>query len=492
MHPRAADEGSSSGGPPERSFVSEKSSSLTEFDKAKMSRKLSRMHSIVDTPSLVKAYNDEPEKTKQQILAEWIYRYREIQDKSQISDAIRELAELTKIKPRADQDLSLLRFIFGEIRDRLKPRGYPEKNVGKALYEALLWTHPDHFLNESLTKMTQNVLSSLSSSPQMYNTIFEDYEATFLSLRQAIVRLRDLSHAEVSWTDWQALRKTVKEKRQTLMSSFKYYPVSFHFNIIEQGIECLDVTDLPFVAQLLNCASCDSCSLMKLVRGSSSSNAHGDASFSRRGMGANSAQWYQLYCELEDARLKTLRNKTDAVKFLRKYDELKKRQETIVKGESRTALRFGIIHELCQLSLHGTDDVRQETTMKLLELSSTDVRNNDWINERVIFEALLEAVYRVHKKGNLRRETAEALREMTKMESPLQQEVVVEWLGSVTVEDKLRMQDDEMTATWQRNLLFNAIARQVGYIPFAVIRKNIEGLKKAYTSDSFTTVRADE
>ena len=494
MQARAVDEGPSSRGPPaeRRDVVPARSSSLTEFEKAKKLRLLSRKHKTMDTPSLVKAYNDETGKTEQQLLAAWIHRYGELENKDHISDAIRELAELTKMNPRTDQDYILHKFIYNEIRNRLKQNRYPDRNVGKALHEALLWTHSDHFLNESLPKLTQNILSTLSASPQMYNAVFEDYEATFLALRQSIVRLRERSSSTLSWTAWQALRRTIREKRQTLKNSLKYYPVSFHFSLIEQGIESLDVIDRPFVAQLLQCAGCSSCSLTRLLRGSSASNSHRDASSMRRGTSAKSSQWYHLYCKLEEARLKTLRSGTDAKMFLPDYEELMDSQGAMEEGESRTALRFGIIHELCQLSLHGTDRVRSEMTEKLLELSKREVEvGHDWIKERVIFEALLEAVYRVHKKGNLRNETEKALRDLTAINSPLQEEVRVEWLGSATVEDKIRMQADEMTATWQRSL-FGEIARQVGYIPFAVIRKNIEGLKDAYKTHSFTTVRADD
>ena len=65
----------------------------------------------MDTPSLVKAYNDETGKTEQQLLTAWIHRYGELENKDHISDAIRELAELTKMNPRTNQDYILHKLI---------------------------------------------------------------------------------------------------------------------------------------------------------------------------------------------------------------------------------------------------------------------------------------------------------------------------------------------------------------------------------------------
>ena len=475
---------------------------VPEMDDPKLLRALARKHNIENTKSLVAAYNVTTDRNERGVLLRWLRQYNRRDEKISRPETLFEYAELAKIVPRTRQDKDLLRSFVSVLHSR--PSLYKDKfldeSIAKALFSALAWVEFSVYNDPAqFVVLATDIVSSLSSRPRLTRKNFSQYEATFLALHQTFFLMHTIGRGSLIESEKEDLRRAVVRKKEEMQHSLKHYPVRFNFELIQQAVERLEIEDAPsrftkakrYAVSGLYGGLHVFHFLRKLVDVDIDPAAVEDAYRRCRkaiaNAGVSERQWYDLLQVLTAARLHALKAEAKIELFIEAYAVVMEGQSKMGQENARKTLRYGIIQEIKILANQGScASVRKEAITKLIELATEAVLEN-WICDSDLLIALLDAVHEVHMMREDEPRTAEALRKMNRCCQEHARETLTVWLDGDTMEDKLLKKRQEETNK-ECEKVFISIGRDVGYIPLATIRANVEDLKQTYLHDNFAKV----
>ena len=476
---------------------------LRERDEPKLLRALSIQHDIKRTAELVTTYNRTDDVDERNVLYKWLESFSTNKERCLRPGAILQYAQLAKIKTRSDRDTDLVKTMLSDLCSKIPNDRFAEKNVSLALYRALMWI--DSSVADDVSTMVslgEKLLASLCPTLELYAETFEEFEGTFLALPLIIHHIQKVAPYRLCWYEKKELRTAANKKRQVLKDSFTYYPARFHYDLLEQSIKRLNARQhVPFSVRMMECPILNCCSAVQTYnsfRSSSSAYTYRVVTLEdtieeireiAKAPRIREDQWYVLLQALTAAKLQTVKDETKMELFLKVLEALMESQQKMRGREGVKKLRFGTVHELCQLLTYGSEEVQKKAEEELLSLADKRASEENWFRDVDIFDAVIRAVHQVHIRGGMQStETASLLRTLSKTPSTLHRKAFLTWLGSGCLEDKLNMLPESERRVADREELSAEIGEKIGYIPLEEVHRNIDDLKQKYKDMSFSMV----
>ena len=503
MESQASTEEPTAEGPPateNESRLRQSYSGVEELNDPKLLRAVAKKYRIESTKSLVASYNATTDRDERGVLLYWLRRYDEQKDDCLNPKHVHEFAELARIMPYSMQDKELLKNLIRAFGSRLRQREFLEENLAVALYRALMHVDSSAFDGVAdLVVVARKLLNSLCPEPKLSRETFSEHEATFFALQQTFFLLNEKSHGNISEEEKQEFRRAIAKKQNEMELSCKYYPVNFSFKALRQEVERLDLKGPSSpLAQAMRCATlalCGTLHVFHCVRNLASFDIDPseivDSNRSLRemiaGLGVSKRPWFDLFRNLMMARLDASKDVTSLELFESCYNAAMEYQRKMRKGEDLKALRFGIIQELGVLAKKGSVEItREEAIKKLLQLATKEAVDERWIDDADVLLAFLDVIHKIHKTNQGDERPKETIQLLHLSCEGRVNEVLAEWLGGRSLEDKLRVRGPQRPVLVRKEL-FVAIGRDVGYIPLSVMDANKEQLRKRYMHDDFAT-----
>ena len=506
MQTRASDEGPSAGGPSAsgsggRSRLQD--SNFQERDASKFLRGLAKKHDIVSTTSLVAAYNATRDRNERNTLLGWLRKYVRKSDECLKPEFVLEYAELAKVVPVFEQDADVLRKLVYDLSSLIRPGEFLNEDVAKALFSALTWTDSAVYNDTAqLTDLGLDLLLSLSSKPRLTKQNFLKYEANFLCIHQVLFLLQSIGRGHLLEEEKKEFRREIAKKKEEMERSSMYYPVSFHFELIQQAVERLETRNAPSI--LTRVGRCLTFGLYlgmhailifgKLARCDIDCTSIEDAYRKGRAAIANAGvlerEWYDILQILTAARLRAHKEEQKCELLVLAYDTAMEGQHKAIRKNEQKALRCGIIHEMRLLAQEkdSSQDGRKEATTKLLELTTNQAISDNWIRDADILIEILDALHMVHSLCEQNQEIAEAIRKIQRSCDERAKRTFTAWLDGNTLEEKLRMQRQEVMNEEHEDM-FTKISADIQLLRPSIIPSNIEDLKRTYLNN-FAAVSA--
>ncbi len=500
MQARAPDEGPSHTGTPASGNVRRptvEATSVKERHDPKLLLAVAKKHDIDSTEKLVAAYNSTANGDERAVMLGWLRKYNERSAECLGPNAVLEYSELSKVTFRSTHDDGILGNVFRTLCSSICEGKALEPNVAVALCNALVHIDPDAYGGvPELVELAMKLVASLSPRPKLARKNFARQESTFLALHQTFFLLIKSNQNDISEKEKQALRRSIAEKEKELELSCEYYPVNFHFKALRQAVERVEVKDPSFhVSQAMWCGLCGLLHVLHCLRNLTNCDIDPTAIMDAfRGLqretvafGVSKRPWFNTFRTLMATRLEASKDEMKLTAFASECGTAMESPKKI-KGDDLKALRFGILQEMRQLaSQTSSENVRKETTTKLLTLTTSRANFEEWYDDADVFTAFLDALHEIHTMSGDNQETAEAFRRMQQSCEGRARSALGAWLGGDAMEDKLEMRHRQETYA-ECNELFVRIGRDVGYVPLKSIRSNIRDLKEKYKHDNFAKV----
>ncbi len=474
---------------------------VEERHNPKLLRAVARKHEIQSTKSLVVAYNKATDVEERAVLFEWLKKYDERSEEWLRQKAVLEYAELAKIIPRSTQDKDLLKNLVVALCSCLRQGEFLDENSGLALCRALVHVDPSVYGGvEQLVLMANKLLNSLSTEPTLSIRNFREYEATFVSLHLIFFLLNKTRPYGIYEIQKQKFRRTIAEKEKAMELSCKYYPVSFHFKVLLQAVERLELRDAPsYLAQAMRHVSCGLWAFLHLLHfarnpaeGDTNPVAVEDVHMRRQIVIANSGvskkPWFDPLQNLMASMLDAAKNEERARLFYSNYNTTFEHQRKMKNKEDLKALRFGIICQLSMLATEGaSENTCKEAAEKLADLAARETSPEGWTKDVDMFIAFLDGIHKLHSTGQRSEKTEKGFQVLHQFGKGFAKEVLAEWLDGESMENKFRIRSQRWLKV-EHNDLCIIVGREVGYIPLAVMKLKEEELKKRYLCNDFATV----
>ena len=467
-------------------------------------RAVAKKRNIVSTKSLVTAYNTTTDANERAVLRDWLRKYGERRNECLKPKAVLEYAELAKVANVSEQDAEGLKELIRGLGSQVLPGEFLDEEYAKALLSALTWVDAGvHDDIAQLTDLAFDLLRSLSSRPRLTEQNFHKYEATFLCINQVFILLQSIGRGHLLEQEKKEFRQVIVQKREEMERSIAYYPVAFHFELIQQAVERLEIEDAPsrltktkrYAASGLYGGMHVLHFLRKLAGGDVDPASMEDAYRRGRAAIANAGvwerEWYDILQLLTAARLGTLKEENKCELLALAYDAAMEGQRKTTTVNHQKALRFGIVQEMRLLTSDrdSSYDGRKMATDKLIEMATDQGISENWIHDADILTAILDALHLVYLTGEEKQETAETLHKIQQSCDERAIGTLTVWLDGNTIEEKLQMQRQKHTGN-EHGDLFAATGAAVGYLHPSTIRSNVEDLKRTYLHDNFATVSA--
>ena len=465
-------------------------------------RALMRQKSVDSTTSLVQAYNGSLTGEVNRLLQQCLRIYSEKKEQCAHSDVVMEYAELCKIRPRTEDDKKLLREVISVLNGRIPDGDFAGENVAEALYRALLWT-PPAVLQENLTELTalaDKLTASLHPTPRLTEANLLKHEATFMALHQVFVLMQSIARGRVSMDEKKRFQSRLRQKCASMRDSCTYYPVQYHFKLIEQSIQRLKLNEeISFAQNVYQCLYIFTCGFLYTFN-IASRLMHFDVDPERlmelpgklkelvADVDAAERQWYDLVLALCVAGRKTVEDSQKLEIFEDSYKAVEESVWKMRRNADGKALLFGLMQELRRLTLAaGSSEVRTSGSSKLFALVDA-VSQGSWVRDKQIVEALLCCLHAVHSRGNDAAATMRSSQQLIDaVKSETVKKAVKQWMGDKQLDEKLR--EPVHASSEPTGVLFTAIGRVFNHIPLQEARANVELLTSRYRSDEFATVR---
>ena len=349
--------------------------------------------------------------------------------------------------------------------------------------------------------VAMKLLGCLCERPRLTRENFAEHEATFLALRQTFFQLHETYRNGIPEKEKQQLRTAVANKKRLLELSCDYYPVSFHFEVLRQAVERLELKDAS--TQFAQARLCMGYGLVmflyvlhifrNLVRCDINPEdykiAYNNALEAVDIMDTRRREWYDSLRDVMVAREKTLGEEPSFEPFENACNAAIQKQRELGQKSDQKALRYGVIQEIKLLATwSSSDDVRKAATKKLVELTKgRNTLEGWWFDDADLLHAFLDSACEIYATGESNQEIIEAIQEIERSCKSTGIEALNAWLGGATIKNKLRERRRRETKREGEDLFVKS-GRDVGYVPLSTIRSNIEDLKEAYKHDEFAKV----
>ena len=503
MQSPASDVGPSDGGPSTptvRRQLARFPSTVGETDKPRLLRAAVKRNNINDLKALLTTYNATTVAGERAVLFEWIRSFCEHAAENLTAENVLDYSEMTKIIVRFEEEKDVLKKLVTDTCSTLSQGEFLGKNYATALCRSLIYVRPAVYGGGAqLAVVATKLLDSLCGRPKLTRDNFAEYEPTFLALRQTFFQLHESYQNRTHEKEKQELRMAIAEKERLLELSCDYYPVRFHFKVLRQAVERLEVEDAPVHLVQAKYIECGlwmflyACHIFRnLVRcdvnPESLMAAYKNAREAFDTMGVKRREWYDLLREVMVARDWALGGEAKFEPFENACNVAVQKQHELAPKTDQKALRYGVIQEIKLLAIWSSnEDVREAATKKLIELTRGQDTLEGWFDDADVLHAFLDTAYELYATGQSNQEIVEAIRELQQSCKSPGKEALSTWLGGATIEDKLRPRRRRVT-TKEGEDLFTKSGRDVGYVPVGTIRSNVKDLKEAYKHEEFAKV----
>ena len=505
MQPPASDAGPSNGGPSKPTFGRQSfrlPSIVEKTDKQRFLRAVVKRNNIDSPKSLVATYNATTVEQERTVLFEWLSSFCRNVTANLTAENVLGYSEMTKITAHSPDEKEILKKLVAVVCSAFSQAEFYEENYAIAMCRSLIYVRPAVYGGGAqLVAMAMKLLGSLCESPKLTRETFAEYEATFLALRQTFFQLHETCRNGIREKEKRQLRKVIANKERLLELSCDYYPVSFHFKVLRQAVERLEIEDAS--AQLVQAKLCMGYGLLMLVyvllilrnlvrcdiNPEDCKIAYKKAQEAVDNMGTKRREWYDLLRGIMVARDWILGEGASFEPIDNAYNTAMQRQHELEQKEDQKALRYGVIQEMKLLATWSSSkDVREAATMKLVELAKRrDPHEEWWFDDTDLLHAFLDSAYEIYAMDESNQEIVTAIGEIERSCKSPGVEALSAWLGGATIENKLR-ERRRRGATREGEDVFVKTGRDVGYVPLSTIRSNIEDLKEAYKDENFAKV----
>ena len=477
-------------------------SHVKELDNPKLLRTVAKKYGVESTKLLVAAYNATTVKDERGVLLHWLRRYDEWKDDCLKPKHVLRYAELAKVAHVSEQDATVLRNLVYNFGSLIRPNEFLDEDVAKAMLSALTWVESSVYDDTSrLADLGLDLLLSLSSRPRLTRQNFLKYEANFLCIHQVFFLLQTIGRGHLLEEEKKRLRRIVAQKKEEMELSILYYPVSFHFESIQQAVERLEIQDTPSSLRKAKRYAASGLygtmhvfHLLRQLTGGDVDPTSIEYAY-RRGRaalanaGVSEREWYDILQILTAARIRALKEERKCELVVLAYDAAMEGQRKTTREKEQKALRYGILQEMRLLASDKDfcQDGRKKAMAKLVELTTSAVISESWIHDADILVAILDALHVIHSIGEQNENIGDALRSIQRSCDERTKGTLKVWLDGNTIEEKLQHQEH---ADNEYEDPFDKIGASVGYLHPSTIRSNIEELKRTYLHDNFATVSA--
>ena len=487
----------------ERQLIVEDSTEEERHD-PKLLRAIAIKRNIDSTKSLVAAYNATTDKNERAVLLGWLLKYSRRREECLTPESVLEYSELAKIAYISKRDAEVLRKLIYGLCSLIRPGELHNENIAEALFGALTWIDPAVYDDAAqIMDLGLDLLLSLSSRPRLTKQNFFKHEAKFFSIHQALFLLQIIGRGYLLEEEIKEFRRVIAQKREEMKLSISHYSVSFHFDLIQQAVERLEIEDAPsrlvqakrFAASGIYGGIHVLHFLRKLAGGDidplSIEDAYRKSRVAIANAGVFEREWYDILQILTAARIHALKEAKKCEIFRLAYDAAMEGQRKMSRANDQKALRFGIVQEMKLLASDedSSYDGRKEATKKLVELATNEAIFENWIHDADILTEILDALYKTGTIDEQTRETDEALRKIQQSCDERAKGTLMIWLDGNTMEEKLKVRRQEH-ADAEHEDLFTKTGAAVGYLHPHTIHSNIKDLKETYLDDNFATVDA--
>ena len=466
-------------------------------------RRLAWDYKIESTAKLVQAFNEVQDSEERKILFKWLQEFAEKAQETRSIEATIEYTQLAKIKPRNDRAERLLRSLFSDIRHAIPENEDTKPEIAKALHEALLSAHRKVIDDDTLLMpLAIRLMRSLSPHPDLQAVDFERYRPTFVALHLIVFYLREMCYTRLYPEDKRSILKEVSKKRIELRNSFNYYPLRFHFALIEQSIQRLGTTD-NCIFRALRCLTLGYCCGILLLLHTSTEPVHlsiePDALEKRLGASAENAptcpahQYASIICLLQDleaARVLVVRGGDNVLDiFFKGLDAVVEIQSKRRREVDLKILRCGALYELSQIMIHGNENAQKRAEERFLTLTKNRILEEGWIEDDDVFEVFFEEVLRIRAKGERVADIESLLQELPQRFDSLGKKSISHRIKfDQKLESNRALQREQGKRMWYQGLCCQ-VGQEMGYIPVDEIASNIEYLKERYCNSENVMVR---
>ena len=459
-------------------------------------RVVAEAHNIDSTRSLVAVYNESTNEDERAVLLGWLRKYHERWEDCLMPKAVLEYAELASIVPRSTNAEIIVKNLIGDLCFCIFDESFLAPSFAAAVHLALVHVNPSPYSGVSqLLFVARKLLGCLSATPKLTRENFSVHRGTFLALQQTLFLLLKGNHGRINKREKQRLRQAIAKKKRTLRLSCKHYPVYFYFEALRRAVDRLEVGDAvsSHLTQEKPRIYSGFVHVFHFLRTLASNNSEEvqractEGRVSVGDVGTAKRPWFDSFRDLMAARLEAAEDKMKIDLFWSVCSITIENQQNMENSANLKALRFGIIHELSMLAIEGSSEsTRIEATIGLSDLATQQAISEGWIDDDDIFITLLDVIHEVHKIGQCKEKTTEALEALYQSCEGFARGALMVWLDGESMEDKL--QAESPLAAQQHKDLFIKICRDVDYNPFASTDSKEEELKKRYLRNDFATV----
>lgn len=455
-------------------------------------------YDLEGTESLVKLFNRTQCAIRRRVLRQWLFTYIDLfsgENVDLIDDDIRAYSYLAEVKSRNDKDIELLARFFFSICRRMTFDNY----CGSSMLAAL-----DYGLNALDAQVFEDKSADLYS---LSKALLEKLKTAAMTLSRHVLELHVITifglHKVYAWLHEMApgltasnIHKEYLERLKGVEDETHYYPYFFYCRLIKLGIKSLPydhfMAPLITTTRILFYAFCD---------GGYLSQDRGSIAVLTFNISAIESQ----YRTLKKARKSKVKHDKWVLKLAKLYKSLKETVEheefdffhgcycelkagkfKVGRKRSTKIVHFAMIFVLRYLAIRGpTSSVQTSALNELLRLAELPSADN-WVRDLDLFEALLDALYSVHKRGNHGMRAVTMLRRLETVRFPLLQWKFLRWTdqsGSniwTSAENRTRALKDQLFKNSKQMMGLNFTHEDV--------RAKYEELRETYQKDDFAKV----
>ena len=505
MQPPASDAGPSNGGPstPTRGRQPiHTPSNVREISKPRLLRAVVKRNNIDSLKSLLATYKATTVEKERAVLFGWLKKFCAYVAANLTPENVLDYSEMTGISARSEEEKGILKKLVRNICSTLSQGEFLEEDYAIALCRSLIYVRPAIYGGGAqLMDVAMKLLGCLCERPKLTRENFAEHEATFLALRQTFFQLHETYRNGIPEKEKQQLRTAVANKKRLLELSCDYYPVSFHFEVLRQAVERLELEDAS--TQFAQARLCMGYGLLMLVyvlhifrnlvrcdiNPEDYKIAYNNAREAVDNMGTRRREWYDSFRDIVVARENALGEEPSFEPLENACNAAIQKQRELRQRSDQKALRYGVIQEIKLLATwSSSDDVRKAAAKKLVELTKgRDTLEGWWFDDADLLHAFVDSACEIYATGESNQEIVEAIQEIQQSCKSPGIEALSAWLGGATIENKLRERRRRETKREGEDVFVKS-GRDVGYVPLSTIRSNIEDLKEAYKHDEFAKV----
>lgn len=416
------------------------------FDKLRMRR------DIINTRTLVQAFNKATDPDERKAFRFWLSTYGEWLNSQRflIDDENQFIFALFDISCRENEDKVLVKKLFQSLCRHVLIDKESAPNLMKALDYALSkidisvlegqWSHLLSLMDALLKKLTRASFTSAT---------YKIYGPTLFALHQIVGFLKKGPNVMTAakFQDIKTQLKQIEERQE-------YYPIAYHARLIRIGIKKLNSGGSAFTISPAHRAFYTTLGLLYFADALTAA-VHLSLKIDAFEGSINNLQkscpdfWDSWRDDYLEKRLKVVFEATEITMetnnfshFKKCYDEIKERMVTAIFRRSLVKmLRFSLITQLQLLASNNISTEIRSNAIDALTTWGMNCAHTKWSSESGhVFQALLESLHSIHKRGEKREQVEDVLRNMTRTTNRRFKAVAEDWLQQKSLGQKLQEQ----------------------------------------------------